>query len=111
MLSQRCVTRRSAQTALAAAVVGGLVTTMGPTVAAPDQAPAQAAAPDGPAAAPGASAPAKQPVAIGAGGAVSSVDANASQIGVDVLRHGGNAVDAAVATAAALGVTEPYSSG
>jgi gamma-glutamyltranspeptidase / glutathione hydrolase len=110
MLSQRRVTRRSAKTALAAAVVSGLAVTMGPTVAAPHQSPAQTAEPARPAAA-GGSAPAKQPVAIGAGGAVSSVDADASRIGVQVLRQGGNAVDAAVTTAAALGVTEPYSSG
>jgi gamma-glutamyltranspeptidase/glutathione hydrolase len=55
--------------------------------------------------------PPKTPTAVGRGGAVSSVDPNASRIGLQVLKNGGNAVDAAVATAAALGVAEPYSAG
>ncbi|AWB93077.1 gamma-glutamyltransferase [Aeromicrobium chenweiae] len=58
-----------------------------------------------------ASAPAGGATAYGRGGAVSSVDANASRIGVEVLRKGGNAADAAVAMASALGVAEPYSAG
>jgi gamma-glutamyltranspeptidase/glutathione hydrolase len=51
------------------------------------------------------------PTSIGTGGAAASVEKLATQAGIDILRRGGNAVDAAVASAAVLGVTEPFSCG
>jgi gamma-glutamyltranspeptidase/glutathione hydrolase len=53
----------------------------------------------------------EQPLASGSGGAVASMDADASRAGIDALRHGGNAVDALVATATAMGVTVPFVAG
>ena len=53
----------------------------------------------------------KQPTATGRGGAAATVDLLGTQAAIDTLRNGGNAVDAAVAAAAVLGVTEPYSCG
>jgi gamma-glutamyltranspeptidase/glutathione hydrolase len=55
--------------------------------------------------------PARHAVAFGAGGAAASVDPYATRTAIDMLHHGGNAVDAAVAANAALGVTEPYVAG
>lgn len=42
---------------------------------------------------------------------VSSADPLATEVGVNILRSGGNAIDAAVGVAFALGVTENFSSG
>ena len=53
----------------------------------------------------------KEPTAIGSGGAAATVDALATEAAIDTLRRGGNAVDAAVAAAGVLGVTEPFSAG
>ena len=44
-------------------------------------------------------------------GVVATSQPLATQAGLDILKHGGNAADAAVATAAMLGVTEPHSAG
>jgi gamma-glutamyltranspeptidase/glutathione hydrolase len=80
----------------------------------PDHAHGAASAPLGTAQQPLATAPVsapKRPLATGSGGAVASMDADASQAGIDALRHGGNAVDAVVATASAMGVTIPFVAG
>ncbi|GAA1978494.1 gamma-glutamyltransferase [Catenulispora subtropica] len=90
-------TRRRSRTVAALVTAAALTTSLSAARAAPDgRHPGE---------------PPRTPVATGYGGAVASVSPYATQVGLDVLKHGGNAVDAAVATAAALGVTEPYSAG
>ena len=56
-------------------------------------------------------APSGPPTSVGTGGAAASVETLATQTATDTLKAGGNAVDAAVAAAGVLGVTEPFSCG
>ncbi len=53
----------------------------------------------------------KNAVAKGKGGAAATVDRLATKAAIKVMSDGGNAVDAAVAAAGVLGVTEPFSAG
>ena len=46
-------------------------------------------------------------MAIGAHGAVVSVDGHATSVGIEVMRAGGNAIDAAIAVGMTLAVTHP----
>ena len=53
----------------------------------------------------------RKPTAFSKSGVVASQHYFATQVGIDVLRRGGNAVDAAVAAGLAIGTVEPWSSG
>ena len=55
--------------------------------------------------------PRQEPAAVGNGGAVATEHVEASQAAISILKKGGNAVDAAVAAAAAQGVTHPLLGG
>ncbi|MCY3884571.1 MAG: gamma-glutamyltransferase, partial [Gammaproteobacteria bacterium] len=53
----------------------------------------------------------RKPSVSGSNGVVATQHYLASRIGADVLRRGGNAIDASIAAGLALGVVEPWMSG
>src|SRR3954451_1307787 len=50
-------------------------------------------------------------VVLATNGIVATSHPLAAQIGLDILKNGGNAIDAAIATSAAMGLMEPMSCG
>ena len=52
-----------------------------------------------------------RPLIMGENGAVATNHPQATSVGLDVLRSGGNAIDASIAVSLALGVVEPAMSG
>ena len=53
----------------------------------------------------------RKPAVSGTGGVVSTQHYLATEVGINILKSGGNAIDAAVAAGLAIGVVEPWSSG
>ena len=53
----------------------------------------------------------RRSMVVARGGMVAASNPLAAQAGLDILRRGGNAADAAIATAAVLNVTAPASTG
>lgn len=99
-MSRRFVVRSATFTSVLALVLAGAA------AASP-----AGASPAGPVAPAGQQEAPRVPTSVGHGGAVASLDPVVSEVGLKVLRQGGNATDAAVAMAAAIGVTDPYSAG
>src|SRR6201999_951184 len=53
----------------------------------------------------------RKPAAVSKGGIVASQSRKAAEIGAEVLKAGGDCIDAVIATSFALGVLEPWMSG